>query len=86
MAAVDAAAVDAATVDVEAVPEPIAEPSYDTYAVGDRPSSDERVTLRDLGPAIARAPARLAPPPPPPPPLPGRATVPPSLSRPLRGR
>jgi serine/threonine-protein kinase len=72
--------------DAEAVPELIAEPGYDAYAVGDHTPSDERVTLRDVGIRPApRAIGRL--PPPLPPPLPVRSTaIPPTLSRPLRGR
>jgi serine/threonine-protein kinase len=79
IAARDAAlALDA---EVEAVPEPIAEPGYDDYAVGEQTLPRGAIPLCEVKIVdVPRAFGRLAPAPPP---LPVRTAIPPSLARPL---
>jgi hypothetical protein len=84
-AALEALFVDAAAsaADNEAVPELIAEPGYDDYAVTEDLQPPGARALCDV--AIVNAPGRYSRPAPLPPALPGRSTIPPSLARPLAG-
>jgi hypothetical protein len=70
--------------EVEAVPEPIAEPGYDDYAVVEQTLPRGAIPLCEVNIVeVPRVYGRLAPSPPP---LPVRTAIPPSLARPLPAR